>query len=121
MVCERCEMLAMELALARDKLGEISGANDHAALKRWLGLSRVKARVMLRMYRSPGRYLPDWLLAEELVKGEDAEPGTIKVIVHQLRKLLGQDAIETSPSYGGGYRIGAAAAVRMREALEAGA
>lgn len=116
-MCDRCADLEDQLAAAKRALGEVESGNDLAVVRKWFGLSKGQARLMLRLYRVKHRFLPYWLLAEELAN-PDADPATIKVVVWHMRRKIGHEAIENQDSVG--YRLSPGMLVRVREALEAG-
>jgi DNA-binding response OmpR family regulator len=118
MTCRNCADLAEQLAAAKRALGEDAGTDDLSAMRHWLNLSKSRARIVLRLYRAKTRFLPAWLLTEELAN-PDVDPRTINVHVHQIRKIIGHDAIENCD--GVGYRLSPCAYNRVRDALAAGA
>jgi hypothetical protein len=117
-MCERCAELEEALAAAKRALGEIESAGDLVALRKWFGLSRGLSRIALRLYRAKTRYLPAWIIADELINPE-GDPSTVKTQIYHLRQKLGREAVECMD--GAGYRLSPDAYLRISQAMNAGA
>jgi len=121
--CARKDVLieALERALA----GAIWVADtDIKRVRGVLGLSRQRAALVLVLYAARGRYVDARSLQEALPARnapEDRYHKLVAVVVHHIRKKLGDDFIETDALGGGsqGYRLSGAAVAQVRDALVA--
>jgi two-component system OmpR family response regulator len=115
------ELYARVRALVRRSQGRVSRVLEHGAVRvdpadhavtlagARVSLSIHEYRTLVALLERKGRIVPRALLEDAVYGGDGTiESNTIAVYVHQLRRKLGGDLIETV--HGFGYRIGAARA-----------
>lgn len=115
MVCLHCEALQKRVERLEKELGIRRYDQEIAALVTRLEVSAVGARIMLRLYAAGGKMVTnDALMTVSSTNSYD----TMKVQICRLRKLLGEDVLETGPNGTACYRLTANGLSRVLAALE---
>jgi len=116
-LAERIAQLEAENAYLRAELGLSRSIEQLDKLRADLRLSPHQAALLLTLADARGRPLTLEQLDERLpsVHGRpERDPSFVRVLVHQLRRHLGRDVVETGTK---SYRIGARGAHLVTKAL----
>lgn len=111
MTCAHCTQLEEENAYLRSELGLVSDAQLQSKLQGMFGLRRSAAKLLEALYRAKGRVVDKRRLVE-MIGSTDECGKTIDVLVCQLRRAIGTEAVETIHHQG--IRIGPAGVAAMR-------
>ena len=98
MTCAHCIRKDEELRILRRELGIRQADGEIGAVMIRLGVNPMQARMLLMMYRAKGKTVHSEVLRTQVAN--DSCDGTIKVHIHQMRKVLGRDAIATAERVG---------------------
>ena len=116
MTCDRCARLEEENAELRRELGLVLDRTHVGLLVDRFNLPTQPSRLLLTLYNAKGRVLADYFLHDAISRKDFRyRDSLVKISVHRVRAVLGEQAIETVR--GQGYRLSAVGRARVYQAL----
>lgn len=102
MTCASCQALRERVRVLERELGVRRRTGEIGAVMSAFGLTATQARLLLRLYAAGGRAVAfDVLIREVSTTGRDS----LKTFIHQMRLVVGADAICSFRDIGYGLSI----------------
>lgn len=108
--CPTCARLKQQVADLRREFGQEMRAADMVAVGDALGLTPTQSRIALTLF-----YAGDWVHSHALEKRLDMDGNSLKTHICRIRRVAGDDLIESR--YAIGYRLGMEGRARVLEAV----
>jgi DNA-binding response OmpR family regulator len=115
-MCQRCRDLADEVAYLKSELGLQYDEAELQRLQEAFALRRGPAQFLRVLRNAKGRVVPHLQVLEALPGNEDRGLSLLAVYACNLRRALGEGALEAVR--GVGYRLSRAGVARVAQTLE---